>query len=119
MSGACHLSRYLVPALSPVRVKILFPSRMRAFSQGVEWECCLLPSRYMCSSTYIRLPPVIPGNWTWTVVGVICRKLRLPPGGVGGLGKEAEEARVVVLSVVVVEVVGDGCEIGKTIGSEK
>ena len=35
------------------------------------------------------------------------------------MGKEAEEARVVVLSVVVVEVVGDGCEIGKTIGSEK
>ena len=56
---------YEAPGVKPVSVKILFPSKMIAFSQFFEAE--------FRSSTYFRFPPVISGNWTWIVVGVICK----------------------------------------------
>ena len=58
---------YLVPGFKSLNVNILLPSRIIVFSQGTSRKLKSL------SSTYIKFPPVIPGNWSWTVVGVICK----------------------------------------------
>ena len=65
---------YLVPGSSPVKVKISLPSKIMAFSQGTSFPLGFVKT---FSWTYIKLPPVMPGNWTWMVVGVIWRNCKL------------------------------------------
>ena len=58
---------YLVPGFKFLTVNILLPSKIIVFSQGTSGKS----NKF--SSTYIKFPPVILGNWSWTVVGVICK----------------------------------------------
>lgn len=50
---------YLVPGSSPVKVKISLPSKIMAFSQGTSFPLGFVKT---FSWTYIKLPPVMPGN---------------------------------------------------------